>query len=58
MGWALVKFLARRCKIRKTTMKKGEGDKEGHLGFGDVDGGHDRGVDGRIRSRSNCDIVE
>ena len=56
------------CKVPDTQMQdkesngeKGGGDKEGHLGFDDVDAGHNghgRGIDGIIQSRLNCGTIE
>ena len=46
-----------RGEERKATVKKGLGDKEGHLGFGDVDTGFDGGVEGSMQTRLNCNTV-
>ena len=50
----------RHMQDKESNGEKRRGDKEGHLGFGDVGVGHDQhrgGVDGSIRSKLNCCIV-
>ena len=56
LGWALVNLTAR-GEERKATVKKGLGDKEGHLGFGDVDTGLDGCVEESMQNRLNCNTA-
>ena len=43
---------------KENNYEKGGGDREGHLGFGDVDAGHSGDMDESIRDRRNCGTVE
>ena len=54
MGWPLLKCMVNKCNVRRAMMKKIGGDKEGHLGFGDVIARYDwhhGGVNGSMRNQ-------